>query len=115
MNHWSLKLAAVAAFALGSCATPFGQVTPGAYSNPVLDADFPDPAVIRAPDGYYYAYATQSERDGRWHNIQLARSRDLVTWQHVGDALPVKPSWASKTQDFWAPDVSRHGDTYYLY
>jgi arabinan endo-1,5-alpha-L-arabinosidase len=25
------------------------------YSNPVLDEDFPDPAVIRADDGFYYA------------------------------------------------------------
>jgi arabinan endo-1,5-alpha-L-arabinosidase len=115
MNHWSLKLVALAAFALGSCATPFGRVAPGVYSNPVLDADFPDPAVIRAPDGFYYAYATQTERNGKWINLQLARSRDLVTWQHLGDALPAKPEWASKTQDFWAPDVARHGDTYYLY
>ena len=23
------------------------------YVNPVLDADFPDPAVILAPDGFY--------------------------------------------------------------
>ena len=30
------------------------------YVNPVLDADFPDPAVVRASDGFYYAYATQT-------------------------------------------------------
>ena len=112
MNRWTLVT--LGAFTLGSCATPVG-VAPGIFSNPVLDADFPDPAVIRAPDGFYYAYATQTERDGKWINLQLARSRDLVSWQHLGDALPVKPEWASKTQDFWAPDVSRHGDTYYLY
>ena len=115
MNHWSLKLVALAAFALSSCATPFGRGPAAVYANPVLDTDFPDPAVIRAPDGFYYAYATQTERDGKWVNIQLARSPDLVSWQHLGDALPAKPEWASKTQDFWAPHVSRHGDTYYLY
>lgn len=32
------------------------------YSNPVLKADFPDPTVIRAADGLYYAYATQTNR-----------------------------------------------------
>src|SRR4051794_8675540 len=48
------------------------------FTNPVLDADFPDPAVLKAPDGYYYAYATQTEREGRKVNIQVARSRDLV-------------------------------------
>lgn len=80
-----------------------------------LDMNFPDPAVLRAADGFYYAYATQGEVDGAMRNIQVARSRDLQTWEHFGDALPVKPSWASKTQDFWAPDVSEHAGRYYMY
>jgi arabinan endo-1,5-alpha-L-arabinosidase len=89
-------------------------VTSGA-TNPVLDANFPDPAVIRAADGTFYAYATQGEVGGRMQNIQIARSRDLVTWEQVGDALPDKPVWASRTQDFWAPHVSQHAGRYYLY
>ena len=95
----------------GCAARPSGET----YSNPVFDADFPDPAVLQAPDGQYYAYATQGESGGRMLNVQVARSPDLVRWTHAGDALPVKPSWASKTQDFWAPHVARHGSTYYLY
>jgi arabinan endo-1,5-alpha-L-arabinosidase len=87
----------------------------GTYTNPVLDADFPDPAVLRASDGLFYAYATQGERDGNTINIQIARSRDLVAWEYVGDALPAKPSWASTTQDFWAPHVSEHAGRFYLY
>jgi arabinan endo-1,5-alpha-L-arabinosidase len=85
------------------------------FTNPVLDADFPDPAVLKAPDGFYYAYATQTEREGKWVDIQVARSRDLVDWRYVGDALPAKPGWASRTQNFWAPHVVRHGRLYYLY
>ena len=85
------------------------------FSNPVLDHDFPDPAVILAPDDYYYAYATQTLRDGHWINIQVARSPDLVNWKHLGDALPDKPGWASETQDFWAPSVLRDGDRYIMY
>ena len=81
------------------------------FANPVLDRNFPDPAVLRAPDGSYYAYATQGE--GR--NIQVARSADLVTWTPLADALPAKPAWASKTQDFWAPHVSRVGARYVLH
>ncbi|RYY35193.1 MAG: glycoside hydrolase, partial [Sphingomonadales bacterium] len=84
---------------------------PAPYTNPVLDADFADPAVLRAPDGTYYAYATQS--GGK--NIQVARSTDLARWTQPTDALPVKPGWASKTQDFWAPHVSLHDGLYYLY
>ena len=85
------------------------------YVNPVLDEDFPDPAIIHAPDGYYYAYATQTLRDGKWINIQVARSKDLVRWEHLGDALPQKPSWAQETQDFWAPSVIFDGSTYFIY
>src|SRR3982751_3161639 len=100
--------------ALGSCATPAVR-TATTYTNPVLDADFPDPTVIRAPDGFYYGYATQSVHGGHWVNIQLARSPDLVHWQYVGDALPAKPGWASTTQDFWAPHVLRDGARYLMY
>lgn len=28
------------------------------YTNPVIDADFPDPELVVAPDGTYWAYAT---------------------------------------------------------
>jgi arabinan endo-1,5-alpha-L-arabinosidase len=87
----------------------------GSYVNPVIDSDFPDPAVIHADDGCYYAYATQTERDGEWINIQVARSMDLVNWEHLGDALPVKPQWARETQDFWAPSVIFDGETYFMY
>ena len=94
---------------------PFPRRLAGTYVNPVLDADFPDPAVILAPDGFYYAYATQTLRDGEWINIQVARSADLVHWQHLGDALPDKPAWARETQDFWAPYVLHDGDRYLMY
>ena len=66
--------------------------------------------MILAPDGFYYAYATQTLRDGKWINIQVARSTDLVHWEHLGDALPDKPDWAQETQDFWAPFVLYDGD-----
>jgi len=85
------------------------------YVNPVLDADFPDPAVIQARDGYYYAYATQTLRDRQWINIQVARSADLIYWEYLGDALPEKPSWARTTQDFWAPSIIFDGGRYIMY
>ena len=110
-----LAAVAILALAAGGCATTPATESARVYANPVLDSDFPDPTVVRADDGFLYAYATQTERDGKWLNLQVARSRDLIVWQQLGDALPVKPAWASKTQDFWAPHVSRHGDLYHLY
>ncbi len=114
MLRLSLVLALL--LALTACAAPDPRAAAAStYQNPVLDSDFPDPAVLRASDGFYYVYATQGQHDGRMLNIQAARSRDLVTWERLGDALPVKPGWASRTQDFWAPHVSEHNGRYYLY
>lgn len=96
-------------------ATAVVQAGQATYVNPILDWDFPDPAVIRAPDGCYYAYATQTLRDDKWINIQVARSADLIHWEHLGDALPEKPSWASETQDFWAPYVIQDGERFLMY
>jgi arabinan endo-1,5-alpha-L-arabinosidase len=107
---------ALALLGLGSCATPLARpVAQASYANPVIDSDFPDPMVLHAPDHFYYAYATQTERDGRWVNIQVARSSDLVHWELLGDALPAKPGWASNTQDFWAPHVVHDGARYIMY
>jgi arabinan endo-1,5-alpha-L-arabinosidase len=103
---------ALAAALLAACSTP-GPQGVWLYRNPVIDRDFPDPAIVRAEDGSFYVYATQGGDPVR--NIQVARSTDLVTWTDAGDALPMKPGWASRTQDFWAPDVQRFGGIYYLY
>jgi arabinan endo-1,5-alpha-L-arabinosidase len=95
--------------------TPAPAAPPGTYVNPILDEDFPDPAIILAPDDYYYAYGTQTLRDGHWINIQVARSRDLIHWEQLGDALPTKPDWAQTTQDFWAPSLLYDGSKYFMY
>lgn len=94
--------ALLSAAALASCASLEPAPT---YVNPVLDRDFPDPAVLRADDGWFYAYATQSTAAGTVFNLQVARSRDLVSWEHLGEALPAKPRWAASTWKFWAPHV----------
>jgi arabinan endo-1,5-alpha-L-arabinosidase len=94
---------------------PRAETPARSYTNPAFDEDFPDPTVIDAGGGWYYAYATQGDVAGRVQNIQAARSRDLVRWERAGDALPSKPAWASSTQLFWAPDVHRRGRTFYMY
>ena len=85
------------------------------YTNPVIDENFPDPTLLRAADGWYYAYATQTKRAGAVINLQVARSQDLVRWEHLGEGLPAKPAWAATSQKIWAPHVSEHGGRYFLY
>ena len=98
---------------------------PGTYTNPVSRdfADtFADPAVIKAKDGYWYAYGTTDplrEGEGTRHIIPTARSADLVNWTYVGDAFTEStlPDWADTERDaaLWAPDIRYLDGTYYLY
>ena len=110
MTRFRLPLAALT-LALCTGAGP----PPTASLEPAIDSDFPDPAVLRTRDGSYFVYATQGEQQGKMQNIQAARSIDLRGWKRIGDVLPVKPKWASRTQDFWAPHVSEHDGRFYLY
>jgi beta-xylosidase len=83
----------------------------GQFQNPVLRADFADPAILKVDDTYY-AYATNAS--GK--NIQAARSNDLVKWQLLPDAMPALPKWARLGGSLvWAPEVAKIGDKYVLY
>jgi arabinan endo-1,5-alpha-L-arabinosidase len=85
------------------------------YTNPILNEDFPDPTIIKAADGCYYAYGTQTKYRGAIINLQVAWSTDLIHWELLGEGLPEKPRWAATSQRIWAPHVSEHDGRYYLY
>ena len=82
----------------------------GRAGPPVYDGDFPDPFVLLAPDGRYFAYGTQTGD----LNIQVMESEDLARWRHRGDALPELPPWAGSGLT-WAPAVLERQGTYVLY
>lgn len=84
------------------------SVPAGMFTNPVMDADFPDPFVLRVGDRYY-AYATTDAAQ----NLQLARSDDLVTWEILDDPLPKIAAWSSG--DTWAPEVLKTSAGFVLY
>src|SRR5215207_5171791 len=79
---------------------------------PVIDQDFRDPDLLLV-EGTYYAYATQRV-DGS-HNVQLATSTDLSTWEVAEqDVLPTLPAWATSGRT-WAPDVTAVAKGYVMY
>lgn len=88
------------------------------YQNPVFNHDFPDPNLVKGKDGYFYAYSTQTnwkkEGFGGSYVIPILRSKDLMQWEVVGDALKKKPDW-KQDGGIWAPDVTFHKGKYYLY
>ena len=103
------------AFMICSLICLFIAQNAGAGTKLLFDQDFPDPMVLKARDGVYYGYATQTIVYNQIVNIQVARSRNFFDWDFVGDALPVKPAWASDTQKFWAPHVMEENGKYILF
>ena len=99
------------------------QETTGTYTNPVSKtfADtFADPSIIKAKDGYWYAYGTSDplrEGEKASHTIPIARSKNLVDWNYVGDAFDAsnRPSWAEPDAGIWAPDIRYLDGEYYMY
>ena len=79
------------------------------YTNPLADSlEIADPFVLRGPDSLYYLYGT-SAPDG----FRAWRSRDLVAWEPLGYVYrAADSSWARGS--FWAPEVRRYRDRYYL-
>src|SRR4051812_34062782 len=115
---WRGVRALTFALAFASCGggdkpdpTQPGGPTDKQYVNPVINADFPDPSVMKSSDGNYYAYATQTTGA----RLQVARSSNLVTWTQLPDAMQVKPTWASESQNFWAPDVEERDGHFVMY
>ena len=99
------------------------QDSTATYTNPVSKtfADtFADPSIIKAKDGYWYAYGTSDplrEGEGTSHTIPISRSKDLVNWEYVGDAFGAsnRPSWAAPDAGIWAPDIRYMDGKYYMY
>ncbi|MGH8879246.1 MAG: glycoside hydrolase family 43 protein [Stackebrandtia sp.] len=79
------------------------------FTNPVYDANFPDPGVLKL-GATYYVYGTN---DGV-HNVPVLTSTDLVNWTLAGDALPELGAWA-ETGRTWAPEVLRTDAGYVMY
>lgn len=110
-----------AAHAAPSVAAPQAQPR-GTYTNPVSKgfADtFEDPSVIRGNDGYWYAYATSDplRSGGQRELLPTARSKDLVNWTFVDDAISeaTRPSYVAADSTYYAPDVRYINGQYVMY
>ena len=95
----------VALLALPGCAEEDKPASESpTFKNPVYDANFPDPHIIRA-DGKYYAYSTNDSGA----NVPTLRSGNLVDWTMGEDAMPELASWTFPGKT-WAPEVLHRED-----
>ena len=75
------------------------------YQNPVFEPDLADPTVIKANDGWFYAYGTENTWEENNHQVvPVIKSSDLVNWKYVGQAFSEKPDW--KDGWIWAPNIN---------
>jgi len=83
--------------------------------HPHILCGYGDPAVLRTDDGYVLV-ATSNDAPNAF---PLLRSDDAEGWEPVGFVFPEgrTPAWTAaglKVGDFWAPEMARVGDEYWL-
>jgi arabinan endo-1,5-alpha-L-arabinosidase len=102
-----LVLLAVAVSVLGLAPAALAYPAPGAVAGYTVTHD--PSMLVRDSAPRYVVYST--------HNL-TAISQDRISFTNGGPAFPVKPAWWTQNNlsgDLWAPDVSFHNGTYWLY
>ncbi|HEY9294559.1 MAG TPA: family 43 glycosylhydrolase [Microlunatus sp.] len=79
------------------------------YVNPILDADWPDPDVIRVGADYYLVASSFNRVPG----LPILRSSNLIDWEIVGHALTEVPparhyALPRHGCGVWAPSIRHH-------
>ena len=82
---------------------------------PRILAGYGDPAVFKDGDDYWLVATSNDAPDA----FPILHSNDLVHWECLGFAFPEgrEPAWAAKGRniaDFWAPEMHRVGNEYWL-
>ncbi|MBP3304153.1 MAG: glycoside hydrolase 43 family protein [Muribaculaceae bacterium] len=88
----------------------------GKYINPIIDADYSDPDVVRVGDDYYMTASSFSDILG----LPVLHSRDLVNWTIIGHAIAEMPDYAkfqtpNHGNAVWAPSIRYHNGEFYIY
>jgi arabinan endo-1,5-alpha-L-arabinosidase len=83
--------------------------------HPQILVGYGDPAVFKDQDGYWLVATSNDAPDA----FPVLHSTDLRHWEPKGFVFPAgnEPSWAAKGRniaDFWAPEMARAGDEYWL-
>ena len=88
----------------------------GKYINPIIDADYSDPDVVRVGDDYYMTTSSFSDIPG----LPVLHSKDLVNWTIIGHAIAEMPDYAkfqtpNHGNAVWAPSIRYHNGEFYIY
>ena len=93
----------------------WGDQGDGTYVNPVLNADFSDPDVIRVGEKYYMVAS-----DFHFIGMQVLESDDMVNWRYASQVYHRfdEPGWDANEHyagGSWAPAIRYHDGKFYIY
>lgn len=94
----------------------WGDIGNGLYKNPVLNADYSDPDVIRVGSDFYMVCS-----DFHFMGIPVLHSKDLVNWTIVGQVyneLKIHSRYDEMegyAKGSWAPAIKYHAGRFYVY
>ena len=87
----------------------------GNFKNPIINADYSDPDMIKVGDDFYMVASSFNCMPG----IPILHSKDLVNWEiinHVYQKLPLeKYDKTVHGQGCWAPSIRHHDGKFYVY
>ena len=88
----------------------------GTYKNPIINADYSDPDVIRVGDDYYMTSSSFNCIPG----LPILHSKDMVNWELVNYALKKQPPFdiydkPGHGNGVWAPCIRYHNEEFYIY
>lgn len=111
----TLVLSAALSAAAASQPAQWGDRGDGTYSNPVLNADYSDPDVIRVGDKYYMVAS-----DFHFIGMQVLESADMVNWKVISQVYDRFdfPGWDSNQRyagGSWAPSIRWHDGRFWVF
>jgi beta-xylosidase len=94
----------------------WGDQLNGTYKNPIINADYSDPDVIKVGDNFYMVCS-----DFHFMGMPVLQSTDLVNWHIIGQVynrLDLDPKYNNMDKyggGSWAPSLRFHNNKFYVY
>ena len=93
----------------------WGDQGNGTYVNPILNADYSDPDVIRVGDCYYMVAS-----DFHYLGMQILKSEDMVNWKLIAQLYDCFdfPEWEKNSRyagGSWAPAIRHHNGKFWVF
>lgn len=113
---FGLFLGAVAPVFSQDNSPSWGDQGNGTYINPVLNADYSDPDVIRVGDDFYMVCS-----EFHYMGMPVLHSRDLVNWTIIGQVYrefkfdPKYDAMDRYAKGSWAPAIRFHDGLFFVY